>query len=174
LILALCIGCQRASSTKEVHADNVKKEKSPREAMGVQTMAGSSSRMDTSTKKLLWKLSWVSSDFEMTEGGQDGKMESVSGEGFKQGVPASRFVADSAVVERGKNAIMLIGNVRIESISESAVLLADRVVFDPDEQKYYAEGNVRLDHPSFAMDSGDKLVTSSDLKRFSTKDWTTK
>ena len=68
--------------------------------MGVQTMAGSSSRMDTSTKKLLWKLSWVSSDFEMTEGGQDGKMKSVSGEGFKQGLPASRFKADSEVVER--------------------------------------------------------------------------
>lgn len=119
----------------------------------------------------------TNSSINMTNDGPEyGELSGVTGE-IKEGTDTtSRFSAESGLVDRSKQTLLLTGAVKITGRldpdkgdkSEMIKLFADTVRYDQALKRYEATGRVTVVSNSMSLGPVPKLYANSDLNRFGT------
>lgn len=122
----------------------------------------------------------ATSSINMTNDGPDyGKLSGVTGEVKKDGETTSHFSAQSGLVDRSKQTLLLTGTVKItgrldrdkgekSEKSEMIDLTADTVRYDQNLKRYEATGRVTVVSKSMSLGPVPKIYANSDLTRFGT------
>lgn len=99
-----------------------------------------------------------------------GTMHGVSGEIAQEGKPARTFIADTAVGDKEKNVLTLMGNVSVYAPEDSGNVRCDKLVYDANAGVFLANGNVSLKNKDYSLGGFPALNATSDFSEIATPD----
>lgn len=120
---------------------------------------------------IAWKLHGKSSRLGLQDAGEKQVFaQGVTGEIFDKGKVASRFTSQDAKAASESKQMVLMGKVRIDSVTQNVSLYADKVAWMEERQMFSAQGNVRIDSPGWELGKMEEVWATPDLSKFGTPD----
>jgi hypothetical protein len=169
LVVAL-VGCGgKAKEPKPRPEAPVKESQEPPKRL--YTGAGEATVRDPEGERpVRYVIQWKSTELDYTlgEGASAGEMKGVTGVLYRDGKPASRFVAESAVANKDEKRLVLSGDVKVRSSDPKGELDCQRVEWKTDEKQLKAFGKVTIRLPQGTIGPVDEIWCLPDLKRAGT------
>jgi hypothetical protein len=169
LIVALSGCAGKAKEPKPRPEAPVKESQEPPKRL--YTGAGEATVRDPEGERpVRYVIQWKSTELDYTlgEGASAGEMKGVTGVLYRDGKPASRFVAESAVANKDEKRLVLSGDVKVRSSDPKGELDCQRVEWKTDEKQLKAFGKVTIRLPQGTIGPVDEIWCLPDLKRAGT------
>ncbi len=147
---------------------NAPAEEKPPSVM-VHTGMGSTDHLSPAPKRTkLWTVRWEHADLTMgSESQQSGKMETVTGEIYRDGHRISTFAGDTGHGSQTNQTLELDGHVKVIGADPKGTLTCDRLEYDGQAKILKAKGAVTYDGANGILGPLPELWATPDLKEIS-------
>lgn len=167
-LIGIVIGCGGPTSSQKDKPEVKPLIKNP---VTVVTAPGAADARDPKTKARAYHIEWKRATIDFgNEGVFAGSMTTVSGVMYEDNKEASVFRADSAEAVRETQMLTLLGNVRVESKGQKAVLSCDKAEWHAAKRLIKAFGHVRIAGPAGTLSGLSEVWAKPDLKIIGTPD----